>query len=85
MPDPALASSWSDRLHNYLANLVTAVVLGIIGSIGLYMQQHPVPTPVVQTAPVPVVNVQPAPADKLTLEQVVQRLQELTAESKGKP
>ncbi len=74
---PPPAQSWSDNLHRWLVGAMQAVIMAVIGAIGLYVQQHPVPTPVVQTAPVPVVVQEPA---KLTLEQVQRRLEEIAAE-----
>lgn len=73
----APSQPWSDTFHRWAIGGMQAVIMAVIGAIGLYVQQHPVPTPVVQTAPVPVVNVQPVP---LTLEQLQARLLELQIE-----
>lgn len=68
----ASPATWSDRIHDYIQTGVKSLVAAVIAAAILYVQTHPFPTPVVQTAPVPVVNVTPP---KLTLAEVMTRLE----------
>ena len=78
MPDPTPNPNplIPDNVHRWLVGLVQAVIMGVIGSIGLYVQSHPPVTPVVQTAPVQVQR------PEITLQDVQSWLEKQKSETK---